>query len=90
MLDAAKLGLRILERGDRPLRARLEIADEVVRRIGRRFRARQQRLRVVVERRDHGLIGLVVASEETLGREGLEVQAIDEGAIAFGRGARDR
>ena len=60
----------------------------VVGRLGGALAARQELLAVRVEKRDHGLVVLVVAAEQPLGFLGGQVEAVEEGLVALGRRSR--
>ena len=84
MSHAPKLRLRIFEIRHRASCFAREISHIIVGRISRSFRAGQNRLAFIVERRDHRLVGLCVAAEQTRCLECLQIQTIDEWTIAFG------
>ena len=58
--------------------------DKVVWRFGRRFAPRHELLRVVAEKSDDSFVAVRVAAEDALGFERLQIEAIEEWAIAFG------
>ena len=88
MLDAAELRLRIRERRHRLLRRRVAVARVVVRRLGRRFIAREEPVHVVVERRHDRLVRVRRRAEQPLGLQRLQIQPIEERTIAFRRRSR--
>ena len=85
MRHAAKLRLRIFEVGYRTARITAEIANVIVRWIDWSLVASQHGLCIVIEWRDYGLISFRVAPKQTIGRQRLKIQTIDERTIAFRR-----
>src|SRR5207237_4759654 len=85
MRHAPKLRLLIVEVGYRTARITAEIANVIVRWIDWSLVASQHGLCIVIEWRDYGLISFRVAPKQTIGRQRLKIQTIDERTIAFRR-----
>src|SRR2546427_1577317 len=85
MSHAAKLRLRIFEFSYRAPRITAEIANVIVRWIDWSLVASQHGLCIVIEWRDYRLISFRVAPKQTIGRQRLKIQTIDERTIAFRR-----
>src|SRR5438132_7921060 len=85
MRHAAKLRLRIFEVGYRTARITAEIANVIVRWIDWMLVATEHGPCIVIEWRDYGLISFRVAPKQTIGRQRLKIQTIDERTIAFRR-----
>src|ERR1043165_2087524 len=68
--------------------------NEIVWRFSRRLASRDDLLRVIVEQGDECFVGVCVAPEETFGLQCLQIETIEERAIAFrrstGAGKKDR
>src|SRR5207253_251181 len=85
MCHTAKLRLWIFELSYRAPRITAEIANVIVRWITWSFIASQDGLRIVIKRRNDSLISFRVAAKQSLTRQRLKIQTIDEGTIAFRR-----
>ena len=85
--DAGELRRRVLERSEGTHGVRVEVADQVVRRLGPGLAPGEHEAAVVRQRGQGDLVGVAGAPEPPLGLERRQVEPVEERTITVGRRA---